>query len=63
MKAANDGSSKDDRKYKLPGGQIIYVREERLKCAELLFAPGLNSNSKAEDGIHKFTYDAIIKCD
>ena len=63
MKAANDGNSKEDLKYKLPSGQILNIREERLKCAELLFAPGLQPNAKAEDGIHKYTYDSIIKCD
>lgn len=65
IKAANDSNGKDDkdRKYKLPSGQIIQIREERLKCSEVLFAPGINSNSKAEDGIHKYTYDSIIKCD
>jgi actin len=34
-----------------------------LKCSEVLFAPSISSNSKAEDGIHKYTYDAIMKCD
>lgn len=63
MKAANDSNNKEDLKYKLPSGQTLNIREERLKCAELLFAPSLQSNSKAEDGIHKYTYDSIIKCD
>lgn len=67
MKAANDSSSAETT-YKLPGGQTIYLREERLKCAELLFSPSINgiTNSRGqpvEDGIHKYTYDAIIKCD
>lgn len=39
------------------------MREERLKAAEVLFTPNYDPQLKVEDGIHKFTYDAIIKCD
>jgi actin-related protein len=61
IKAANDSTSHDTT-YKLPGGQIIHLREERLKAAEVLFTPTYDSNLKVEDGIHKFTYDAVMKC-
>jgi actin, other eukaryote len=62
IKALSDSNSHDTT-YKLPGGQTIYLKDERLKCAEVLFTPSYDSNLKVEDGIHKFTYDAIIKCD
>lgn len=38
------------------------MKEERIKCPELLFQPLLWGN-KDLDGIHKFTHDCIIKCD
>ena len=41
MKQANEANSTMERKYSLPGGHIVTVREERLKCPELLFAPTL----------------------
>ncbi len=62
IKATSESTSQD-YSYKLPGGQTIYLRDERLRCAEVLFTPTYDSNLKVEDGIHKFTYDAIIKCD
>jgi actin, other eukaryote len=62
MKQANEASSNAERKYLLPGGHWITVREERLKCPELLFAPTLVPNL-GQDGVHKHTYDSIMKCD
>lgn len=63
MKQANELSNTDaERKYDLPGGHSIVVREERLRCPELLFAPTLVQNL-GQDGIHKHTYDSIMKCD
>lgn len=35
IKAANEAGNK--RKITLPGGRTIEIKEERLKCAELLF--------------------------
>lgn len=61
MKQANE-AVKDEKTYTLPGGQTIHVREERLRCPELLFAPTLVQNL-GQDGIHKHTYDSIMKCD
>lgn len=46
----------------LPSGHYITIREERLKCPELLFVPTMSENLGA-DGIHKHTYDSIMKCD
>lgn len=63
MKQANEVSAKDgDRQYLLPGGHWIKIKEERLKCPELLFVPTFEQNL-GQDGIHKHTNDAIMKCD
>jgi actin, other eukaryote len=39
------------------------VRQERLKCPEILFQPHLQPNLGVQDGIHKQTFDSIMKCD
>jgi len=39
MKQANEVSSNSERKYLLPGGHWVTIKEERLKCPELLFVP------------------------
>ena len=45
----------------LPGDKPLIVKEERLKCPELLFQPLLAN--KDIEGIHKYTFDSIMKCD
>ena len=45
----------------MPGDKHIILKEERIKCPELLFQP--HFAGKDIDGIHKFTHDCIIKCD
>ena len=50
-----------ERTYELPNGKPLVLREERIKCPEVLFNPVLAN--KDLDGIHKFTHDCIIKCD
>lgn len=50
-----------ETKYDLPGDKVIILKEERIRCPELLFQPQLAG--KDIDGIHKFTHDCIIKCD
>lgn len=50
-----------ETKYDLPGDKVIILKEERIRCPELLFQPALAG--KEIDGIHKFTHDCIIKCD
>lgn len=63
MKQANEDKKDDDqRQYLLPGGHYIRIKEERLKCPELLFVPTFE-NGLGQDGIHKHTNDAIMKCD
>jgi actin-related protein len=56
-----EDSSAEERNYELPDGQIIQIGNERFRCPEVLFKPNLIG--KEFDGIHKTTYDSIMKCD
>uniref|UniRef100_A0A0G4HR94 Actin n=1 Tax=Chromera velia CCMP2878 TaxID=1169474 RepID=A0A0G4HR94_9ALVE len=48
--------------YTLPnGGQVITVGAERFRSPEVLFKPSLIGLE--QDGIHKLTYESILKCD
>ena len=40
---------------------MITVGNERFRCPEVLFKPNLIG--KESDGVHKTTYDSIMKCD
>lgn len=41
------------------------IREELIRCPEMLFQPGLSGSNKngQEDGLPKHTFDSIIKCE
>ena len=60
LKSATE-HTQQGRTYKLPGDISLPIKEEQIKCTELLFQPVLAG--KMIDGIHKFTHDSIIKCD
>jgi len=50
-----------EKNYELPDGNVITIGAERFRCAEVLFQPSLIG--KESKGIHKLTYDSIMKCD
>merc|ERR1712156_898092 len=59
--AKAETSSDIEKNYELPDGQEITVGDERFRCPEVLFQPNLIGMESA--GIHKLTYDSIMKCD
>jgi actin, other eukaryote len=58
-KASN--SSEVDMLYELPDGNTITLGNERFRCPEVLFEPTLIGQES--EGIHKKTFDTIMKCD
>merc|ERR1719166_939402 len=50
-----------EKNYELPDGQVITIGVERIRCCEPMFQPSLIG--KESSGIHKLTYDSIMKCD
>jgi actin beta/gamma 1 len=54
-------SSVNEKTYELPDGNIITVGNERFRCPELLFQPGLIG--KEAHGIHESTFMSIMKCE
>lgn len=62
MKAAAEQKTLE-RKYTLPGtNKEIILSTQLLKCPELLFQPS-SHGFKDVDGIHKYAFDAIMKCE
>jgi len=59
--AKAETSSDIEKNFELPDGQIITLGAERFRCAEVMFKPNLIG--KESGGIHKLTYESIMKCD
>lgn len=49
------------KNYELPDGKVITFNSELFKCPEAVFQPV--SAGMENVGIHKLTYDSIMKCD
>ena len=66
LKTSGDDNTTPKR-YKLPSSQTITVNRQALECPEILFAPNPNNwrenMEDNQDGIHQYTYNAIIKCE
>lgn len=64
LKTSDDGNAAP-KEYKLPSSHKITVTKEALECPEILFTPSHRRDQADEnnEGIHQYTYQAIVKCD
>jgi actin, other eukaryote len=66
MKEAEE-SHACEKNYELPDGRKILIGNERFRCAEVLFNPKMlnerTEGAKEVEGVHKFCFDSIMKCD
>merc|ERR1711959_744522 len=60
MKNASE-SAQLEVNYELPDGNVITIGNERFRCPEVLFQP--NFIGVEQDGVHKLTFNSIMKCD
>merc|ERR1719150_1679694 len=60
-KAKAETSDEIEKSYELPDGQVITIGNERFICPEALFDP--SPLGLEEPGVHKITYNSIMKCD
>ena len=53
-----------EKPFQLPDGSKIILGRERFACPEILFQPHLAERADiAREGIQKYIYDSIMKCD
>ena len=57
----SDMNKNIESKYALPDGKFVTIGPEQYGCGEALFKPLLIG--KYCDGIHKKTYESVMKCD
>jgi len=60
LKAAEDDCELE-KTYELPDGNIVAISSERFRCPEVLFQPAFIG--KEQNGVHRLTFDSIMKCD
>ena len=60
MKEAEESHSCETN-YELPDGRKILIGNERFRCPEILFQPGLARHDL--EGVHKYCFDSVMKCD
>jgi actin-related protein len=59
--AKAEASSDMEKQYELPDGNVITIGNERFRAPEVLFQPNFVGMESA--GVHKLTFDSIMKCD
>jgi len=56
-----ESSQEIEKTYELPDGNVITIGNERFRCCEVLFQPNLIGLES--EGVHKLSFDSIMKCD
>lgn len=59
--AMKEAKGTHDKDYVLPDGRKIVIGNERFRCGEVLFSPGVVRPEM--EGIHKYCFDSVMKCD